>query len=119
MENIYFSSREGLIRINISSIVYFESNGNFTNVVTTNKLHSYLGLTLGKMEEALAAQLGDDAKTFIRVGKRFIINSKFIYRIDVTKQQLVLSDFSRFAFQLPISKDALRKLKDYMITIKK
>lgn len=118
MESIYFTSREGLVRIKIANIVYFESDGNFTNVVTTNKLHSYLGLSLGKMEKALALQLSDDAKMFVRVGKRFIINSRYIYRIDIAKQQLVLTDFNHFAFQIPVSKEALRKLKDYIIAVK-
>ena len=59
MESIYFTSREGLVRIKIANIVYFESDGNFTNVVTTNKLHSYLGLSLGKMEKG--KRLGDCA----------------------------------------------------------
>ncbi len=70
------------------------------------------------MEKALAGQLGDDAKIFMRIGKRFIINMRFVYQINVLKQQLVLSDYDHFAFQVNISKDALKKMKDLMLIVK-
>lgn len=119
MEFVYFNSREELLRIEITKIVYFESNGNYTNVVTTNKLRSCVSMNLGNMERALADQLADQAAMFVRIGKRFIINQHFIYKIDIAKQQLVLSDFDHFAFQIPVSKEALRKLKGLMTTSRK
>lgn len=40
MKYIYFNSRDELIRLSINSIVYFESDGNYTNVITINKLRT-------------------------------------------------------------------------------
>ena len=74
--------------------------------------------TIGEMERALAAQIGDEAKNFMRIGKRFIINMRYVYQINVLKQQLILSDYDHFAFQVNISKDALRKMKDLMLITK-
>jgi DNA-binding LytR/AlgR family response regulator len=70
------------------------------------------------MERALAAQIGDEAKMFMRIGKRFIINMRYVYSINVLKQQLVLSDYDHFAFQVSISKEALKKMKELMLVAK-
>lgn len=111
MEYILFNSRDELVRLSIADIVYFEADGNYTKVITANKLTTVLGMNLGQMEAALAKQLGDTATMFIRLGKRFIINRNFIYKINVHSQSLILSDFHRFAFHVPASKEALKKMK--------
>ena len=50
---------------------------------------------------------------FIRVGKSLIVNKKFIYVINISTQELLLSG-SRLSveFKLRASKDALKELKD-------
>ena len=115
MDLIFFQSRDELLRINVSKIVYFEANGNYTDIITVNKLRGSVCMNLGEMERALDEQLGERSKTFMRKGKRFIINMQYVYQINVLKQQLVLSDYDHFAFQVTISKEALRKMKDLMI----
>ena len=118
MKFIYFNSRDELIRLPINSIVYFESDGNYTNVVTINKLRSTIGMNLGEMEKALASQLGTVSTTFIRIGKRYIVNRNFIYKLNIQKQMLVLSDLMHFAFQLSISKEALKNMKQLLMESK-
>lgn len=118
LDLVFFQSRDELLRIDVSKIVYFEANGNYTDIITINKLRGSVCMNLGEMEKALAVQLGDRSKSFMRIGKRYIINMKFVYQINVLKQQLILSDYDHFAFQVNISKDALRKMKDLMIETK-
>lgn len=115
---IYFNSRDSLIRIDISNIVYFEGDGNYTYIVTANKMKSCLSINLSHTEEALALQLGKEAKGFMRVGKRFIVNMRYIYKVDVIKQTLILSDALHFVFQLPVSKDALKSVKELIVQTK-
>ena len=43
---------------------------------------------------------------------------RYVYQINVLKQQLVLSDYDHFAFQVNISKEALRKMKELMLFAK-
>lgn len=112
---LIFNSRDELLRMDVENIVYFEANGNYTIVMSVNKLKACVGLNLSKTEEALNRQLGEQAQRFMRVGKRFIVNLNFVYSINVAKQHLILSDMRNFAFQLPISKDALRMMKELMI----
>ena len=118
MKYIYFNSRDELVRLSINSIVYFESDGNYTNVITINKLRSTVGMNLGEMEKALASQLGTVSTIFIRIGKRYIVNRTFIYKLNIQKQMLVLSDLMHFAFQLSISKEALKNMKQLLMESK-
>lgn len=101
MEYIYFNSRDELLRLRITEIAYFESDGNYCNVVTANKLRSPIGMNLTNLEHALDKQLGNEATTFIRIGKRFIVNKRYICKVNIPKQRLVITDYDRFTFQLP------------------
>ena len=84
---VFFNSRDELQRIEVSKIVYFEADGNYTDIVMVNKLRASVCMNLGEMERALAAQICDEAKKFMRIGKRFIINMRYVYSINVLKQQ--------------------------------
>lgn len=116
---LYFNNRDELQRIEVSKIVYFEADGNYTDIVMVNKLRAAILMNLGEMEKALAAQLGTEAHQFMRIGKRFIINMQYVYSINVLKQHLILSDYDHFAFQITISKEALKKMKELMINLSK
>lgn len=72
---------------------------------------SPIGMNLTNLEHALDKQLGNEATTFIRIGKRFIVNKRYICKVNIPKQRLVITDYDRFTFQLPISRDALKQLK--------
>ena len=117
-KKVLFNSRDELLRIDVQKIVYFEADGNYTNIMTVNKLKGTVCMNLGEMERNLASQLGDSANIFMRIGKRFIVNLNYIYQVNTLKQHLILSDYDHFAFQITISKEALRKVKDLIIDMK-
>ena len=117
-QRIYFNSRDKLIRLDVQKIVYFEGDGNYTYIVTANKQKVCITLNLAHTEEALASQLGDNAKQFMRIGKRFIVNMNYIFQVDIQKQVLMLSDCERFMFQMPVSKEALKTVKELVIQTK-
>lgn len=108
---LYLNSRDEFYRIDISKIVYFESEGNYTNIVLTNRMKGTVCMNLSKMQEILTQSLKDKASIFARIGKRHIVNLNYIYRIEVLRQKLVLSDGEHFDYQLAVSKDALKKLR--------
>lgn len=117
-QRVYFNSRDKLIRLDIQKIVYFEGDGNYTYIVTANKQKVCVTLNLSHTEEALAKQLGSNANQFMRIGKRFIVNMNYIYQIDIQKQTLMLSDCNHFLFQIPVSKEALKAVKELVIQTK-
>ena len=118
MEYIFLNSRDELLRIDVSRIVYFEADGNYTNIYLCNKLKGTVCMNLARMQEALTAQLKEKATRFARVGKSYIINLNYVYSIQMLKQRLVLSDQSSFAFQISVSKEALKSLRDLFLKAK-
>lgn len=119
MQNIIiFNSRDVLLRIDLTKIAFFEADGNYTNITLANKQKLQVGINLSSMEKRLAEHLGQLSHTFIRIGKRFIVNMQHVQQINVPKQRLVISDNESFTFALPISKEALRNAKELMLTLK-
>lgn len=94
---ILFNSRDELLRMEVEKNVYFEANGNYTNVVTMKKWKPHLGANLSQTEQILTLQMGEDAKMIMRVGKKFIVNLDYIYSVNMAKQFLILSDMEHFA----------------------
>lgn len=118
-QRLIFNSRDEMLRIDVPNIVYFEADGNYTYIVTCNKLKSAVCMNLGQMEDILAQRLNKEKKNlFARIGKKYIVNLDFIYKINPLKKQLVLTDFMNFSYQLDISKEALKTLKEMMVAIK-
>lgn len=114
-EYLCLNSRDELLRLDVSQIVYFEADGNYTNIVLANRLRGVVCMNLSNMQQMLTSQLKHKASGFARVGKRYIVNLNYIYSIQILKQCLVLSDQHTFAFSLNISKDALKNLRDIML----
>lgn len=108
---LYLNSRDEFFRVDISKIVYFESDGNYTNIMLNNKLRATVGMNLAQMQTILAENLKDKAGIFARIGKRHIINLSFVYHIAIIRQRLTLSDGENFEYNLSISKDALKNLR--------
>ena len=113
---LYLNSRDDFFRVDISKIVYFESEGNYTNIILNNKMMATICMNLARMQEILNRSLNDDAAVFARIGKRHIINLTYVYHIAILRQILVLSDGENFEYQLQISKDALKRLRDMYVS---
>ena len=111
---VYFNSRDELLKVDLKRVVYFEAETNYTKIVSANGLSSLVLMNLGKMEELLSVRTKEESRMFARIGKRYIVNLTYIYRINVLKQELTLSDQRFFSQTISISKDALKKLKELM-----
>ncbi len=113
MDNILlFSTRDELTRIRLERVMYFEADANYTKVVFSNGLTATLLTSLVHLEKLIAGVLIEKNSIFVRIGKRYIINSAYLFQINVLRQRLVLSDLmSSYTATLSVSKDALRKLK--------
>lgn len=114
---LILNSRDEILRIKLQNLVYLESDGNYTKMVMANKLTPTVCMNLGRMEQLLADKLGERRVMFARVGKRHIVNINYLYMVTPAKQRLVLSDFSTFAYQLEISKEALIKMKQLVVLL--
>ena len=112
---LFLNSRDELLRLDIHNIVYFEADGNYTNIISANKLKGVVCANLAQMQKMLSERLKEGASVFARVGKKYVINLSHIYAINRIRQYVILSDGATFAYQLNIGKDALKELKHIMI----
>jgi DNA-binding LytR/AlgR family response regulator len=69
-----FSFENETVKILLSDILYFESNGNYLMLYTKNETYKYRS-TLTEVERELSEH------GFIRIHKGFVVNSKEVYRI--------------------------------------
>lgn len=101
-----------VVRVSPDRIVFILSDGNYSTMTLVNKDEHVFSFNLASFEKTIEQQLGTDAQTFIRLGKSLIINGKYIYYVNVSKQQIILAD-GGFAhkFTLSASKEALKALK--------
>lgn len=113
---LYLNSRDEFLRIDISKIVYFEADGNYTSIILNNKMKATVCMNLAQMQNILSESLKDAAGIFARVGKRHIVNLTFVYQIAILRQKITLSDGENFEYQLNVSKDALKKLRDMYVS---
>lgn len=112
---IYFQNRDELLRVNLHKVVYFEADANYTNIFTVNSMRIVVGMNLSNTQLTLSRQSPEQMPVFMRIGKKYIVNTRFICQIHIAKQKLVLSDFEHFTFTLPASKEALKTVKEMYV----
>ena len=114
MEHNYviLSNSNVLVRVIASDIIYISSEGSYSTMVLIDGRKHVFSFNLSSFEKQLETQLGLESQIFIRLGKSLIINSKYIYSINVPAQELILSSSSiPGEFILNASRDALKSLK--------
>ena len=80
-----------LVRVLPERIVYISADGNYSTMVLHDKTEHLFTFNLSHFQKLIEQQLKEDACRFIRIGKSLIINRDYIYRINLAKQQLVMS----------------------------
>lgn len=114
-KQIIISTTNELVRVLPERIVYISSDGNYSTMVLHDKTDHLFTFNLSHFQKLIEQQLKEEACRFIRIGKSLIINRDYIYRINLTKQQLVMSDMAlNQAFVLSASKEALKQLKQLL-----
>ncbi|MBR1699678.1 MAG: LytTR family transcriptional regulator DNA-binding domain-containing protein [Bacteroidales bacterium] len=103
-----------MLRVPASRLVYVSADGNYANVVTQDNKTQIVSFQLGQVEDMIGDQLGDEGGNFVRLGRGLIINTDFVYLIDIAKQRLILSDCLNCYHELTASREVLIKLKAYI-----
>lgn len=115
-KHIIISKGTELLRIPAECLMFVSSDGNYSNVTTIDGRTKLISLQLGQVEDILQEQLSDADSNFIRLGRSLIININYIYFIDTSKQELILSNCKGSYHILSASREVLIKLKAYMET---
>ena len=109
---LIISNSNELVRVKPERVVYVKSDGNYSTMVLHDKTEQVFTMNLAQCQQLMEEQLGTEAMTFIRLGKQLIVNRAYIFKINPTKQQLLMSNKQvNIAFELSASKEALKQLK--------
>lgn len=113
MDILIFKWRDELIKVNLNDIVYFHADGNYSKMVLVSQKEQLLTMNLSKVLLTLEEQLGKQFVLFERVGRDLIIRKSYLFSIQTLKKRLILAvPGSEKFFELHVSKDALKKLKE-------
>lgn len=88
MEWLRISTSTELVRVATDEIVYVRADGNYSDLVLTNGQRRKMTFQLHFFDEVFQ-QLQNNM--FVRVGRSLIVNKRYIYVINLTEQQLILS----------------------------
>lgn len=109
---LIISNANELVRVKPERVVYVESDGNYSTMVLHDKTKQVFTMNLAHCQQLIEEQLGKEAETFIRIGKQLIVNRAYIFKVNPTKQQLIMSNMEvNLAIELQASKEALKQLK--------
>lgn len=113
---LIFNTRDELTLIKIDCIAYLEADGNYTNVHFINGVKTTLLASLSTLETLIAERFPEKKNMFIRLGKKYIINSTQIFQISVPRQRLILTNLnSTTVYTIPVAKEALKNLKSLLV----
>ena len=119
-KTIIISNSNELVRMRAERIIYVQSDGNYSTFVLHDKTEHVFTMNLARSMQVMEEQLGKEASSFIRIGKSLIVNRTHIFKVNVNRQQLVMSDMEvNEAFTLHASTEALRQLKTLLETLRK
>ena len=109
MERLKIITSVGLFRVPTDDIAYIEASGNYCDVHLFNGESVTMTFQLHYFVEAFNKL---KQKFFTRVGKSLIVNTNYVYAINITNQDLKLMDHRmNQGCRLKASKEALKELK--------
>lgn len=112
-EYLIISNSNFLLRVSAVQIAYVSSDGSYCVLKLVDGSEYTFSFNLSVFEKKIIRQLKYSAGNFARVGRNYIINSRYIFSINLTTSELVLYSVG-FAgkYNLHVGKDALRQLKE-------
>lgn len=111
---IVISKNTELLRIPASGLMYISAQGNYSEVVTRDGRKRLVSYQIGQLEDMIDEQMGEDEFGFCRLGRSLIVNMKYVYVIDISKQEVILSDCMGSYHTLSASRDILVYLKTHL-----
>jgi DNA-binding LytR/AlgR family response regulator len=107
---LIIKTRDELLRIKTSQILYFEADRNYTKLILANGIQFTFALNMGKVIEMLETQMAGNF--LVRVGKSHIVNKNHVMQINLPHQRLMLLTEDNKLKELILSKEPLKTLKD-------
>lgn len=93
-------------------MLYIQSDGNYSMLYLTNGEARLITAQLGQLEQLIDRQFAGEEPTFVRIGKTLIVNIRYVFYINIPKQQLQMLDIRQTRHDLSVSQRALKELKE-------
>jgi DNA-binding LytR/AlgR family response regulator len=117
-ELIFSNSGTELLKVRPEDIIYIEADGNYCRMYLRGGFEQQLWFNRQRFISIISSQLRDEKPTFIVVGRSFIINLAYIFRINPVQSELMLFDSSKpEQISLHASQEALNKLKKEILIL--
>ena len=97
--------------IDLQKVLYFEADDHYSHVYYASGSHFMVPYGLAKIETALA-QKGSEAEALQRMGRKYIVNTNRIFRVNTITENVSLADDQGGNIFLHIPKTVLRALLD-------
>lgn len=107
------SARDELYIIDLSKVLYLQADDHYTQVYYASGAHFFVPFGLARIEELIAA-IPHAKDHMLRLGRKYIVNLKGIFRISTVREMLYLFDDHGESVSIHISKPVLRSLMDMM-----
>ena len=117
-ELIFSNSGTELLKVRPEDIVYIEAEGNYCRMYLRGGFEQQLWFNRQKFISIISDQLRDEKPTFIVVGRSYVINLAYIFRINPVQGDLLLFDSCKpQQISLHASQLALNNLKEKILTL--
>lgn len=108
--SLCLSLHDELYLIDLQQTLYFMADDHYTHVFYASGLRFMVPFGLSRIEERLALQAIRHPHSFIRLGRKHIVNLAAILNVSATKQQLTLLAQGGKTVSIQVSKPVLRDL---------
>lgn len=107
--NLCFGARDELYLVNLDLVMYFQADDHYAYVFYTTGTKFLLPIGLSKIENTLAGQF-PHRSPFLRLGRKYIVNIRCLFHINILKQTILLTDAHGNNHALHIAKPVLRDI---------
>lgn len=110
-EYLIVSTTAEMVRLREEHVVCITSDGNYSHIYAVGGEEFIVSSQLGQIEQLIGEQLHSSYGYFVRIGRKLIINMRYLCYINIAKQKLFLIDASRRKYVQSASREALLQLK--------
>ncbi len=111
MAKLYFNTRDEMTCIETDYVALVKADGNYSRVIYINGREINITFGISKMETILKEN-NDKRNKFVKVGRSYILNHFYVFKIEPLKQTMILSDGDKNNIKVTLPKQTLKAYKD-------
>lgn len=110
---VSFSSHNELYVVDCESVLYMQADDHYTHVFYLSGAHFMMPFGLSEVTQVVCRALEGD-RYLLRLGRKYIVNTRAIFHINTVKQSLMLTDANGNNVSIRLPKQTLREMIDFL-----